>query len=180
MSRRSWLSIGLIAAYIGAVVLANVLTTKLGLVPAGFGLVVTAGTYCAGLVLVVRNAVQEAAGRWWVIACIVAGAALSFFLGSGRIAIASGITFFIAEALDMTVYTWLRRKGWRRAVIAGTWTGAVLDTLLFLSLAGFPLTATSVGGQILVKAGYMALLALPLVKVVRGAVSRQRVLGESA
>lgn len=166
--------------YITAVIASNLVTTHFGLIPAGFGLLVTAGTYFAGLVIILRNAIQEAGGRRLVLACIVAGAALSYGMGAGQIAIASGITFLVAETLDMTVYTWLRRHGWKRAVVAGTITGAVLDTLMFLSLAGFPLTAQSIGGQVLVKAGYMLLLAFPLVKVVRDAVSRQRLVAEGA
>src|SRR2546426_2327420 len=52
----------LAVAYLAAIVLANWATAAHGLVPAGFGLLVTAGTYAAGLTLAVRDAVQDAAG----------------------------------------------------------------------------------------------------------------------
>ena len=43
------------AAYLLTVVAANWLTDRYGLVPVGFGLLVTAGTFAAGLSLVCRD-----------------------------------------------------------------------------------------------------------------------------
>jgi hypothetical protein len=143
--------------YLSGIIAANVVTSHYGLVPAGFGLLVPAGTYAAGLVLIVRNAVQETGGRTVVILCIIAGAALSAVFGSGRIALASGATFLVSETLDTVAYTTLRRRGWRRAAIAGTTIGAVLDTIMFLSLSGLGLSLHAVTGQVLVK-GCFALL----------------------
>lgn len=175
------LSAILAAIYIALCVTVNVMTTHLGLLPAGFGLSVTAGTFAAGLVIAVRNPLQEVGGRRWVLACIVIGAALSWFLGSGRIAIASGATFLIAETLDMTVYTWLRCHGWKRAVVAGVTVGAVADTLLFLTLAGFGLGWPLVAGQLLVKAVYAVVLGIPMVgMVIRRALPRERLVAEGA
>lgn len=171
----------LAAIYIGLVVTANLMTTHLGLLPAGFGLMVTAGTFAAGLVIAVRNPLQETSGRRWVLACILVGAVLSLVLGTGRIGLASGVTFLVAELLDMTVYMWLRRHGWKRAVVAGIAVGAVADTLLFLALAGFGLPWPIVAGQLLVKAVYACVLGLPMVKVVLGrAVPGERIVTEGA
>jgi len=171
----------LAAVYIALVVTANVMTSHLGLMSAGFGLKVTAGTFAAGLVIAVRNPLQESAGKRWVLACIVVGAVLSFVLGTGRIAIASGATFLLAETLDMTVYTWLRQHGWKRAVVAGIAVGAVADTLLFLSLAGLGLHWPLIAGQLLVKALYATVVGVPMVKAVLGrAVPRQRVVTKGA
>lgn len=186
MDRRA-LAVTFAATYIALVVTANLMTTHLGLLRVAPWLDwrVTAGTYAAGLVIAVRNPLQEVAGRRWVLACIVTGAVLSFALGTGRIALASAATFLVAESLDMTVYTWLRRHGWRRAAVAGIVVGAVADTLLFLSLAGFGLAWPIVAGQLLVKAAYAAALGLPIVGAVirRGqpaAVPGQRVQPEGA
>jgi hypothetical protein len=44
---------------------------------------------------------------------------------------------------------------------------------VFLSIAGFPLTGQSVGGQLLVKAGWMTLLALVVGEVIARAVRRE-------
>jgi queuosine precursor transporter len=157
---------GLLALFlVASVAAANYLTSAYGLIPAGFGLLVTAGTYAAGLSLGLRDALHEAGGYRWVLAAIAAGVAVSLAVGDGRIALASAAAFALAEVLDLAVYTPLRRHGWRRAVVASNAAGAVADTVAFLSLAGFPLTFAAVGGQLLVKAVWMTLLALAVGQV---------------
>jgi queuosine precursor transporter len=137
--------------FLATIVLANVATTRLGLVPVGFGLLVTAGTFAAGLALVARDAVQETGGRWATLALILAGGALSWALGDGRIAAASAVAFLIGELVDMAVYTPLRRRSLVAAVIASTVVAAPVDTVLFLAVAGFPVTGGAIAGQWLVK-----------------------------
>lgn len=162
-------------------VLANVVTSNWGLVGAGFGLLVPAGTYCAGLALGLRDALQDRAGVWWVLSAVGLGAALSLVLADPRIAVASGVAFLLSELADLGVYTPMRRKGWRRAVLASNAVGAVVDTLIFLWLAGFPLAPESVGGQVLVKAIWVTASFLLVAEVVRRlAVSRQRLQPEGA
>jgi hypothetical protein len=148
---------GLLAVYIGSIVAANWLTTRYGLVPVFPGLVTTAGTVVIGGVIMTRDLLQDAIGRLGVIAALLAGAGLSYVISSHQIAMASGVTFLVAESLELAVYTPLRRRvGWG----TGRWggivglanvTGAIADTLLFLWLAGFPLTASTAGGQLLGK-----------------------------
>lgn len=53
---------GAAAVFITAVVLANVMTARLGLVDVGFGLMTTAGTFAAGFALLARDIVQQAGG----------------------------------------------------------------------------------------------------------------------
>jgi uncharacterized PurR-regulated membrane protein YhhQ (DUF165 family) len=126
---------------------------------------VTAGTYAAGLALGLRDALHAVGGVRWVLAAIAAGIALSALLGDGRIALASAVAFGVAELLDLLVYVPLRRRGWRTAVAASNAVGAIADTLLFLTLAGFPLTGQAVGGQLLVKAVFCTALALAVGEV---------------
>lgn len=145
-----------------SVLLANLLSTHYGLVPAGFGLLVSAGTYAAGLSLGLRDALHTAGGMRWVLGAVAAGALLSLLLGDGRIALASAVAFAAAELLDAAVYGPLRRRGWRRAVTASNAVGAVADTVLFLWLSGFGVTAQAAAGQVLVKAVWMTLLALAM------------------
>ena len=148
----------LLVIYIGSVVLANWLTTRYGLVQAGFGLLCPAGTFAVGGVIMTRDLLQDAAGRIAVLAAIVLGAGLSFLVSSPQIAAASGITFLIAESLEFAVYTPLRRRArwgtgkWAGVVALANVTGALADTLIFLHLAGFPVTWSTVGGQMLGKA----------------------------
>lgn len=170
----------LTVAIVGCVVVANAATTYWGLVPAGFGLMVTAGTWAAGLTLALRDLLHDAGGLRWVFAAIAAGAALSWLLADGRIAVASAAAFLLAELLDLAVYAPLRERRWRTAVFVSNAVGAVVDTFVFLTIAGFPLTASTVGGQLLVKALWVSVGFLLLAEVVRRAVSRERVQPEGA
>jgi uncharacterized PurR-regulated membrane protein YhhQ (DUF165 family) len=165
---------GLCVALVGSIALANWMTSHYGLVSAGFGLMVTAGTYAAGLSLGLRDALHESGGYRWVLAAIAAGIALSALLGDGRIALASAIAFGVAELADLLVYVPLRRRNWRTAVVASNAVGAIADTFLFLTIAGFGLTVQSVGGQLLVKAVWMTLLALAVGEVVSRASRKAR------
>jgi uncharacterized PurR-regulated membrane protein YhhQ (DUF165 family) len=153
------------------------MTSHYGLVPIGFGLVTTAGTFAAGMVLLLRDVVQDLGGRWWVIACIAIGAALSVVLASPQLAMASGVAFAVSEFADAAVYTPLRQRGWARAAFASGVVGSIVDTWLFLTLAGFPLWQ-SAPGQLLVKVGVTA-IAVGLVVVTR-AVLRNRLRPVSA
>lgn len=156
-----------VAAYVGTVLLANVVTSQFGLVTAGFGLLVPAGTYTAALALSLRDAVQEFAGRSWVWIGIAAGTVLSVLVADGRIALASGAAFALSEFLDMMVYSRLRERSWRLALVSSNAVGSVADTVLFLWLSGFGLTASAVGGQVLVKAVWVTGVCLLLGEVMR-------------
>lgn len=160
------------AALLASIALANLVTTEYGQVSAGFGLLVTAGTYFAGLALAFRDVLHEAGGISWVLGTIAAGCALSFALGDGRIALASAVAFLLAELLDLAVYAPLRRKAWRFAVAASNAVGAVVDSFVFLTLAGFGLTWSGVGGQILVKAVWVTAGFLLVAELIRRAAPR--------
>lgn len=156
-----------LAAYVLAIVAANWLTSTFGLVWVAPGLAVTAGTYAAGAALFTRDVVQDAAGPRWVFVGIAVGIALSWVTSDPHIALASAAAFAVAELGDFAVYTPLRRKGWARAVLASNVVGAVLDTAVFLAVAGFPLTATGVGGQLVGKLVWATLLPVAAVTAVR-------------
>lgn len=172
------LALPLAVVYIGSIVLANVLTERYGLVPVGFGLYATAGTFAAGVTLLARNLTQDVVGRLLVMGLMVIGCALSWWLASPQLAVASAVAFALSEAADMAVYSPLRQRGWSRAVLCAAAVGAFVDTLVFLHLAGFPVTTQSVAGQLFVKFGVSALV-VALVGVCR-AVLRQPVDAEGA
>lgn len=176
---RSGIALTLAAAFVASVALANVLTSHLGLVPAGFGLFVPAGTYAAGLALCLRDGLQSWGYLWMVFPAIAVGAALSWWLGDGRIAVASAVAFLVSELLDLAVFTRLQRHGWRRALWLSNNVGAVADTFVFLSLAGFAVTAEAITGQVLVKVIWVTATAHVLTEVGR-AVLRDAVRAEGA
>lgn len=164
-------------AYVAAIVAANVLTEHLGLVPVGFGMVATAGTYAAAFVLISRNIAQDQIGRGRVLALMGVGILLSWWLASPALALASAAAFGISELADMGIYTPLRTRGRGRAVAVASSVGAVIDTVVFLWIAGFPILP-ALPGQLFVKVG-MALVAA-LVLRGRHAVLRQPVHAEGA
>lgn len=155
------------AAFLSCVVAANYVTTHHGLVPVGFGLTATAGTYLAGITFVLRDSVQDGLGRLASIGLVLAGAVVSYLIADPFIALASGVAFLAAEIADLAIYTPLRSRGYVRAAVASNIVGAVVDTLLFLWIAGFALTAAVFAGQIIGKLVVTAAV-VALVLAVRG------------
>jgi queuosine precursor transporter len=150
-------------AFLSTIVAANVATATFGMVPVGFGLLATAGTFAAGLSFVLRDLVHDTAGRRAVLLLIIAGAGLSVVLSTPALALASGVAFLLSEVADYFVYTPLRRQGYVRAAIASNVVGAVVDTAVFLALAGFPILASFPGqlvGKLSVTAATVAIVLL--------------------
>ena len=52
-----------------------------------------------------------------------------------RIAIGSGVAFFIAQNLDVQIFDRLRRKSWYVAPLTSSTIGSITDTFLFFSIA---------------------------------------------
>lgn len=136
------------SAFISTIVVANYVTTRFGMVPLGFGLTATAGTYFAGLAFVLRDLVQDLAGRLAVAYLILVGAALSYAISDSHIATASAVAFLLSEGIDFAVYSPLRKRGYVRAAVASNIAGAAVDTVLFLTIAGFPLAAAFTGQMV--------------------------------
>jgi uncharacterized PurR-regulated membrane protein YhhQ (DUF165 family) len=166
--RRNTKTLGTVAlvAYISVILAANYLTEHYGMVAVGFGLTATAGTFAAGAALLVRDMVQDTLGRAATVIGILAGAGLTWFV-SPALATASAVAFLVAELADMAIYTPLRSRGWTPAVIASNVVGAIVDTFVFLHLAGFPVTAQGVEGQLVGKLLWATALPVALVVAVR-------------
>lgn len=166
--------------FLGTILAANYVTTHYGLVPVGFGYTATAGTYFAGLSFVLRDAVQDTAGKRAVVLTIAAGAVLSWLLAVTlfradaahlppgvtpvSIAVASGVAFLLSELADFAIYTPLRRRGYIRAAIASNVVGTLVDTYLFLTISGFGLAVWQ--GQVIGKLS-ITLAVVLLVAAVR-------------
>lgn len=155
------------AAFIAAILAANYVTTRYGMVPVGFGLIATAGTYFAGATFILRDAVHDVAGRRAVLALILLGAGLSFAISAPFIALASAVAFLLSESADFLVYQPLRKRGYVRAAVASNTVGALVDTVAFLAIAGFPIRE-AIAGQMAGKVAVTAVVVL-LVAVVRRA-----------
>tara|TARA_B100000886_G_scaffold339516_1_gene305204 strand:+ start:5005 stop:5550 length:546 start_codon:yes stop_codon:yes gene_type:complete len=66
-----------------------------------------------------------------------------------RIAIGSGVAFFIAQNLDVQIFHYLRKKTWFVAPLASSIIGSLTDTFLFFSIAfyatGIPWVTLALG-----------------------------------
>lgn len=159
--------------YVGAVVAANVLTAHYGQrhVWPGWSVQVTTGTYAAGAALLARDFVQRHAtihfgrrrGIAYVFALIGIAALISWATASAGLAIASGVAFAGAEVVDLLVFTPTQgRWGFAPAALASNIVSAPIDTVLFLWIAGFPLTWSAMTGQFIGKVFWATLIPLSL------------------
>jgi hypothetical protein len=155
MKRYGWVTL---AAYVAVIFLANWAIERYGIVPVGFGLMAPAGVFFAGLAFEFRDLTQDALGRRWVVAAIIVGACLSYFISS-RFALASGIAFLLGELADFAIYTPMRRRWWLVAMLVANTLGDMVDSLLFLLLAFGSVQYWQ--GQVIGKA-YMTLLAVAI------------------
>lgn len=165
------LKASLAVAFLSVILGANYVTTEYGMIPVGFGFVATAGTYLAGASFVLRDSLQDAAGKRTTVALIVIGAALSFLIADPFIALASGVAFLASETADLAVYTPLRKRGYVRAAVASNVVGSLVDTVLFLWIAGFPVWA-ALPGQMVAKVA-VTLVAVLAVGASRAVVRRE-------
>lgn len=60
---------------------------------------------------------------------------LSVWFATPRIAIASGSAFLVAQLLDVAIFDRLRREAWWKPPLVSSVLGALIDTLIFFSLA---------------------------------------------
>jgi uncharacterized PurR-regulated membrane protein YhhQ (DUF165 family) len=157
--RQRWAALAF-AVYVAAIVASNWLITHVGiptgpggphLTPVGFGLLAPSGVWAAALSFPARDVTQRIGGRWLGVAAIVVGAAVSYWISDPRIAVASGVTYLCSESADFAVYTPLQRRWFAPAVAASGCVAIVVDSVLFLHLAGLPAGMAAVAGLVLGK-----------------------------
>ena len=125
----------MVAIYISALVVANLLVAWLGPWFSPIN-----AFFLIGLDLVVRDKLHE---RWqdkiWLrMFGLIAGAGLLSFMlnpASGKIAVASVTAFVIAGAVDALVYHYLRHKPWMIKSNASNASGALVDSIVFPTIA---------------------------------------------
>ena len=89
-----------------------------------------------------NRAYGKAAARKVVYIGFVIGLLLTIFISTNfsdlisvRIAIGSGVAFFIAQNLDIQIFDLLRKKIWFIAPLFSSVFGSIIDTFLFFSIA---------------------------------------------
>lgn len=133
----------------GVIAMATIVVASNILVQHLFGQWLTWGAFTYPLAFLVTDVMNRVYGikaaRKVVIAGFVTGVVCSLIgtqiigefgpLVTLRIAIGSGIAFFMAQMLDVAIFDRLRGGAWWRAPLASTLLGSSLDTLLFFSIA---------------------------------------------
>jgi len=76
--------------------------------------------------------------RLVVLVGFLVGLALSFWLSTPRIAIASGSAFLIGQLLDIAVFQRLRNRYWLVPPLSASLFGSLLDTAIFFTIAFAP------------------------------------------
>jgi hypothetical protein len=137
LPERAWATLGAMAIYIVAVLIANETTTRFISLP-WYGLV-SVGTLVFGITFTQRDRVHRA-GRPWVYAMLITTAILatlqSWLTGvSWRIILASCLAILLAEAADTEVFHHLRERSWTVRVIGSNAISIPLDTLIFTIVA---------------------------------------------
>lgn len=135
---------GYLAGYIATIPAANWMIGNVGtfcipdgpcMIPVGFGMTAPSGVLMVGAALVLRDQVQEHLGTQWSLGGILVGAILSYLLADPFIAIASIAAFAVSELVDLGAYTYVRKYGRALAVAASGLVGAILDSMVFLTIA---------------------------------------------
>jgi queuosine precursor transporter len=134
------------------------------LIPVAPKLMAPSGVLMIGVALVLRDLVQRRLGVPVAMGAIIVGAALSGLLAPPALVIASAAAFLLSELADLSVYTPLAQRGLVAAVIASSFVGLVVDSIVFVWLAFGSLEF--VAGQIVGKA-WMVLLSIPFVSWLR-------------
>lgn len=133
-------------------------------IPVAPHLMAPSGVLMIGIALVLRDLVQRRLGVEFGIVAIVAGAAISAGLAPRSLVMASAAAFLLSEFADFAVYTPLARRRLVLAVVASSFVGLVIDSVVFLWLAFGSLDFLA--GQVVGKL-WMVLLATPFVAYLR-------------
>jgi queuosine precursor transporter len=133
-------------------------------VPVAPGVMAPSGVMMIGIALVLRDLVQRRLGVGVSAVAILCGTAISSLLAPPSLILASGVAFLLSEFADLAVYTPLARRRLIAAVVASSFVGLVVDSIVFLWLAFGSLDFLL--GQVVGKT-WMVLLSIPLVAWLR-------------
>jgi len=141
----------------------------------GLSEILTYGAFSYPLTFLITDLANRAYGiavaRKIVYVGFILGITFTLFISTNfsdiisiRIAIGSGIAFFVAQNLDVQVFDRLRKKSWFVAPLTSSTIGSVTDTFLFFSIAfyatGVP-WLTLAFGDLMVKLLITILMLIP-------------------
>jgi uncharacterized PurR-regulated membrane protein YhhQ (DUF165 family) len=143
------------------------------LIPVAPSVTAPSGVLMIGLALILRDLVQRRLGRNWSLFAILGGTFASTLVAPSGLVLASGLAFLFSELADFAVYTPLQKRGLVMAVVASSFVGLIVDSLVFLYLAFG--SFDYLFGQVIGKS-WMVLFSIPVVRWVRDRDLRKGVL----
>jgi uncharacterized PurR-regulated membrane protein YhhQ (DUF165 family) len=136
------------AAMVVVVTASNILVqypVQFDLGPIHLGDILTWGAFTYPVAFLVTDLANRhdgpAQARFVVMIGFLVGLALSFWLSTPRIAIASGSAFLIGQLLDIAVFQRFRNRYWLIPPLSASLVGSLLDTAIFFTLAFAPALA---------------------------------------
>jgi uncharacterized PurR-regulated membrane protein YhhQ (DUF165 family) len=140
--------IAAVAAMVVVVTASNILVqypVQFDLGPVHLGDILTWGAFTYPVAFLITDLANRhdgpAQARYVVLVGFLVGLALSFWLSTPRIAIASGSAFLIGQLLDIAVFQRLRNRYWLIPPLSASLFGSLLDTAIFFTLAFAPALA---------------------------------------
>jgi queuosine precursor transporter len=134
-----------IAAMVVVVTASNILVqypVAFDLGPVHLGDLLTWGAFTYPFAFLVTDLTNRYDGpnraRLVVVIGFVVALALSFYLATPRIAIASASAFLIGQLLDIAIFSRLRNRFWIVPPLTGSLLGSLIDTLVFFTIAFAP------------------------------------------
>lgn len=121
-------------AYMASIVLVNWGFTVVPLVEMPTGEMWPPMSLVVGLVFVLRDFAQREISHRVLLAMLIGGA-LSWFMASPFVAVASVTAFLVSEGMDWAIYTWTKKPFAQRVL----WSSAVstpVDSVVFLAMIG--------------------------------------------
>ena len=142
-----------------------------------FGLaeILTYGAFTYPITFLITDLANRAYGkvvaRKVVYVGFIIGILLTLFVSTNfsdiisiRIAIGSGLAFFISQNLDIKIFDYFRKKSWFVAPLTSSTIGSIVDTFLFFSIAfystGIPWITLAIG-DLIVKLSITLIMLIP-------------------
>ena len=149
-----------LSALMGIIVVISNYLVQFPIQQFGLSEILTYGAFTYPMTFLITDLANRAYGklvaRKVVYVGFIIGVLLTLFVSTNfkdiisvRIAIGSGIAFFVAQNLDVNVFDRLRKRSWFIAPITSSILGSITDTFLFFSIAfystGVPWVSLALG-----------------------------------
>lgn len=135
MNRKSIVGFGALALFLASIPFANHWLSVHGMADTILGPIPSA-VWVIGFSFVLRDIAQVLLGRGWTWAAIAVGTALSYWLATPTLALASGAAFAFSESTDALIFTPLANRGkFVRGVILSGYLASAVDSALFVRIA---------------------------------------------